>query len=465
MAAAQLVGTTPDRRITSELFERLTDRLDSALKKMTGRGKIREADVDEAMREVRRALLEADVNFKVARQFAASVRERAVGKEVLTSVSPAQQVVKIVQDELTDLLGGETVALAKANSGPTVIMIVGLQGAGKTTSAAKLALHLKKNGGRPLLAAADVKRPAAVEQLKTLGDQIEVPVHHESLKSKPEHIARNAVDKAIQGNHTAVIVDTAGRIQIDEELMAEVERMGKLTKPHEVLFVADAMTGQEAVNVAAAFNERVPLTGLILTKMDGDARGGAALSIKAVTGVPVKFLTQSEKVEPLEIFHPDRLASRILGMGDVVTLVEQAQEVIDEEAAQRLEEKIRQATFDLNDFLEQFNQIKKMGSISQMMGMIPGMGKLANSPEVQDALAEENVARTEAIILSMTPQERARPDVIDGSRRRRIAAGSGTEPRDVNQLLNQFKQMQKMMKMLSSGGMPNIPGMGGMFGR
>ncbi len=447
------------------MFERLTERLDTALKKMIGRGKIRESDIDEAMREVRRALLEADVNFKLAREFSASVRERAVGKEVLARVSPAQQVVKIVQDELTDLLGGDTVELAKADAPPTVIMVVGLQGSGKTTSAAKLALHLKKNGGRPLLAAADVKRPAAVAQLQTLGGQIEVPVHHESLKSLPEHIARNAVDKAKQGNHTAVIIDTAGRIQIDEEMMAEVERMGKLTKPHEVLLVADAMTGQEAVNVATAFNERVPLTGLILTKMDGDARGGAALSIRAVTGVPVKFLTQSEKVEPLEVFHPDRLASRILGMGDVVTLVEQAQEVIDEEAARRLEEKIRQATFDLNDFLDQFNQIKNMGSLSQIMGMIPGMGKMMNNPDVQDAMTEKNIARTEAIILSMTPRERSRPELIDGSRRRRIAAGSGTEPRDVNQLLNQFKQMQKMMKMLSSGQMPNLPGMGGMSGR
>ena len=460
-----LVEFVPGGRIASKLFERLTERLDSALKNMTGRGKIREADVDEAMREVRRALLEADVNFKVAREFSAAVRERAVGEVVLASVTPANQVVKIVQDELTDLLGGDTVELATADAGPTVIMVVGLQGSGKTTSAAKLALHVKKQGGRPLLAAADVKRPAAVEQLRALGEQIEVPVHHESLKSLPEHIARNAVDKARQGNHTAVIVDTAGRMQIDEELMAEVERMGKLTKPHEVLLVADAMTGQEAVNVVAAFNERVALTGLILTKMDGDARGGAALSIRAVTGVPVKFLTQSEKMEPLEVFHPDRLASRILGMGDVITLVEQAQEVIDEEAAQRLEEKVRQATFDLNDFLDQFSQIKKMGSLSQIMGMIPGMGKMVNSPEVQDALTEQNVARTEAIILSMTAQERSRPEVIDGSRRRRIAAGSGTQPRDVNQLLNQFKQMQKMMKMLSSGQMPNLPGMGGMLGR
>ncbi len=446
------------------MFDRLTERLDAALKKMTGRGRIREADVDEAMREVRRALLEADVNFKVARSFIAAVRERAVGKEVLSSVTPAQQVVKIVHDELTELLGQETEGLAKASDGPTVIMVIGLQGSGKTTSAAKLALRLKKAGGTPLLAAADVKRPAAVEQLCTLGEQIEVPVHFEGAKSKPEHIARNALDKARKDKHSAVIVDTAGRIQLDDELMEEVRRMGKLTKPDEVLFVADAMTGQEAVNVAAEFHERVPLTGLILTKMDGDARGGAALSIRAVTGVPVKFLTQGEKVEPLEVFHPDRLASRILGMGDVVTLVEQAQEVIDEESAQRLEEKIRQASFDLNDFLEQFNQIKNMGSLSSMMSMVPGMGKLAKNPEVQEALTDKNIARTEAIILSMTPAERSRPELIDGSRRRRIAAGSGTEPSDVNQLLNQFKQMQKVMKMLSSGRMPNLPGMGGMFG-
>ena len=431
---------------------------------MTGRGKIREADVDEAMREVRRALLEADVNFKVARTFIAAVRERAVGKEVLASVTPAQQVVKIVYDELTELLGHETAGLARADPAPTVIMVVGLQGSGKTTSAAKLALLLKKNGGTPLLAAADVKRPAGIAQLRTLGNQIDVPVHFESPKSKPEHIARNAVDKARRENHSVVVVDTAGRIQLDEELMEEVRRMGKLAKPDEVLFVADAMTGQEAVNVASEFNDRVPLTGLILTKMDGDARGGAALSIRAVTGVPVKFLTRSEKMEPLEVFHPDRLASRILGMGDVVTLVEQAQGVIDEETAQRLEEKIRQSSFDLNDFLEQFSQIKKMGSLSQMMSMVPGMGKLAKNPEVQEAMTDKNIARTEAIILSMTPAERTRPDLIDGSRRRRIATGSGTTPRDVNQLLNQFKQMQKVMKMLSSGRMPNLPGMGGMLG-
>ena len=445
------------------MFERLTERLDLAIKKMTGSGRIRAKDVDEAMREVRRALLEADVNFQVARKFSKSVQEQTIGKDVLTSVSPAQQVVKIVQDELTSLLGSTTAELSKSDAGTTVIMVVGLQGSGKTTSSAKLALHLKKNGERPLLAAADVKRPAAIEQLRALGEQIDVPVHSETSNSRPEHIARNAVEKAKHGNYSVVIIDTAGRIQLDDELMTEIQRMGKMTNPHEVLFVADAMTGQEAVNVAAAFNERVPLTGLILTKMDGDARGGAALSIKAVTGIPVKFLTESEKMEALEIFHPDRLASRILGMGDIVTLVEQAQELVDEKTAKDLEEKIRQATFDLNDFLEQFNQIKKMGSLSKMVNMIPGMGQLANNPDVQNALTEGNVARTEAIILSMTPQERSRPDMINGSRRKRIADGSGTEPRDVNQLLNQFKEMQKMMKMLSSGGMPDIPGLGRMF--
>tara|TARA_Y100000590_G_scaffold455898_1_gene605386 strand:- start:1031 stop:2377 length:1347 start_codon:yes stop_codon:yes gene_type:complete len=445
------------------MFERLSERLDAAFKQMTGRGKIREDDVDEAMREVRRALLEADVNFKVARDFINSVRERALGRDVIDSVSPSQQVVKIVNDELTNLLGEETVPLESPTDGLRIILMVGLQGSGKTTSSAKLALMLKNRGEKPLLAAADLKRPAAIRQLQTLSEQIGIDIHYESTDSTPEHVARNAVDKARHGAYNSVIIDTAGRIQLDEDLMIEIGRIGKLVSPNEVLFVADAMTGQEAVNVVSSFHEQLPLTGLILTKLDGDARGGAALSIRSVTGLPVKFIAQGEKIEPLEVFHPDRLASRILGMGDVVTLVEQAQEAMDQDVTERLEERMRKATFDLNDFLDQMEQVRKMGPLSQVLGMLPGMGKLAASSDVKDALDGDHMRRVEAIVLSMTPSERSQPAIIDGSRRRRIAQGSGTEPKDVNQLLNQFKQMQKMMKALSSGKMPNIPGMGGQF--
>ena len=445
------------------MFERLSERLDGILKRMTGRGVIREADVDEAMREVRRALLEADVNFKVVKEFTASLRERAIGREILESVAPAHLVIKIVHDELTKLLGSEAAALKRRRDGPTVVLMVGLQGSGKTTSAAKLALHLQKKGEKPLLAAADVKRPAAIEQLVILGRQIDVPVHHEGPGAKAEHIARNAVAKARDGGHTFAIVDTAGRLQIDEEMMDEVERVAKLTQPDEVLFVADAMTGQEAVNVALEFNRRAPLTGLILTKLDGDARGGAALAIRAVTGVPVKFSSATEKIEPLEVFHPERLASRILGMGDIVTLVEQAQEVMDERAALQLQEKFLKATFGLDDFLDQLNQVRKMGPLTKVLGMVPGMGKIVGDKEIAEALDGHRLARVEAIIMSMTREERSNPSMINGSRRRRIAAGSGTSTVEVNQLLKQFKQVQKMMKMLSSGRLPGslkgLPGL------
>ena len=445
------------------MFDRLSERLDGALKRITRRGVVREPDVNEALREVRRALLEADVNFKVVKEFTASVREAALGKEVLESVTPGQLVIKIVHDELTRLLGSESAGLSKASGGPTVILVVGLQGSGKTTSAAKLALQLKKKGERPLLAAADTKRPAATEQLVTLGNQIDVATHREGPKSKAEHIARNAVDKAKAGGLSHVIVDSAGRLQIDDEMMSEIQRVAKQAKPDEVLFVADAMTGQEAVSVATKFNERVPLTGLVLAKLDGDARGGAALSIRSVTGVPIKFITATEKLEPLEVFHPDRLASRILGMGDVVTFVEQAQEIIDEQAAIKLEKKIRKASFGLDDFLEQLEQVKKMGPLSRVLDMMPGMGKLARNQEVADALEGDQMKRVAAIIQSMTPYERANPEVIDGSRRRRIARGSGTTPRDVNQLLNQFREVRKMMKALAGGKMPGMPGAFGGF--
>ncbi len=423
---------------------------------------MRESDVNEALREVRRALLEADVNFKVVKEFTASVREAALGKEVLESVTPGQLVIKIVHDELTRLLGSESAGLARSSEAPTVVLVVGLQGSGKTTSAAKLALQLKKNGERPLLAAADTKRPAAMEQLVTLGNQIDVATHREGPKSKAEHIARNAVDKARAGGLSHVIVDSAGRLQIDDDMMGEIQRVARQTKPDEVLFVADAMIGQEAVAVAAEFDKRVPLTGLVLAKLDGDARGGAALSIRSVTGVPIKFTTATEKLEPLEVFHPDRLASRILGMGDVVTFVEQAQEIIDEQAAIKLEKKIRKASFGLDDFLEQLEQVKKMGPLSKVLDMMPGMGKLARNQEVADALEGDQMKRVAAIIQSMTPYERANPEIINGSRRRRIARGSGTSPRDVNQLLNQFREVRKMMKALAGGKMPG--GMGAFGG-
>ncbi|MDP7619467.1 MAG: signal recognition particle protein [Dehalococcoidia bacterium] len=440
------------------MFDRLSERLDAALKRVTRRGVVREPDVDEALREVRRALLEADVNFRVVKEFTAAVREAALGEKVLQSVTPGQLVIKIVHDELTKLLGSESVDLTRSTDGPTVVLVVGLQGSGKTTSAAKLALQLQKRGEKPLLAAADTKRPAAVEQLVTLGDQIGVPIHREGSESKVEHIARNAVDKARTAGQSFVVIDTAGRLQIDGEMMDEIQRLSKRVKPHEVLFVADAMTGQEAVAVATEFNQRVPLTGLVLTKLDGDARGGAALSIRSVTGVPIKFMTSTEQLEPLEVFHPDRLASRILGMGDVVTLVEQAQEVIDEESALELEEKIRKASFGLDDFLEQLEQVKKMGPLSRVLDMVPGMGKLAQNRDVKDALEGDQMSRITAIILSMTPYERAHPELIDGSRRRRIAAGSGTTAQDVNQLLNQFREMREMMKALAGGKLPGMPG-------
>ncbi len=440
------------------MFDRLSERLDAALKRVTRRGVVREPDVDEALREVRRALLEADVNFRVVKEFTAAVREAALGEKVLQSVTPGQLVIKIVHDELTKLLGSESVDLTRSTDGPTVVLVVGLQGSGKTTSAAKLALQLQKRGEKPLLAAADTKRPAAVEQLVTLGDQIGVPIHREGSESKVEHIARNAVDKARTAGQSFVVIDTAGRLQIDGEMMDEIRRLAKHVKPHEVLFVADAMNGQEAVAVATEFNQRVPLTGLVLTKLDGDARGGAALSIRSVTGVPIKFMTSTEKLEPLEVFHPDRLASRILGMGDVVTLVEQAQEVIDEESALELEEKIRKASFGLDDFLEQLEQVKKMGPLSRVLDMVPGMGKLAQNRDVKDALEGDQMSRITAIILSMTPYERAHPELIDGSRRRRIAAGSGTTAQDVNQLLNQFREMREMMKALAGGKLPGMPG-------
>ncbi len=440
------------------MLERLSERLDAVIKKVSGRGRIRESDIKAAMREVRVALLEADVQLRVARDFVRSVGERAVGREVLASVSPRQLLIKIVHDELTSLLGGEASEMAPPRSGGRRILMAGLQGSGKTTSAAKLALMIKESGRQPMLVACDLKRPAAIEQLQTLARQVDVPIHAESVDSKPEHVARNGVRKADTLGRSDVIVDTAGRLQIDSELMDEVERIASQIDPTDVLLVVDAMTGQEAVNVAAEFHRRLGLTGLILTKLDGDARGGALLSIRAATGVPIKFIGSGEKIEPLERFHPDRLASRILGMGDVVTLVEKAQANIDAETAARMEKKLRSASFDLTDFLEQIDQIENMGSLAQVASMIPGLSRLGDRGKLEEALSSREMDRTKAIILSMTPKERADPTIINGSRRRRIAAGSGTAPRDVNQLLNQFFTMRKMLRQMSRGRMPKIPG-------
>ncbi len=436
------------------MFESLTERLSGVFGNLGRRGRLSEKDVDAALREVRMALLEADVNFRVARQFVASVRERAVGREVTQSVTPAQQVTKIVHDNLVELLGGATARLATAQRPPSVILMVGLQGSGKTTAAAKLALAFRKDGGRPLMVAADTYRPAAIAQLQTLGKQIDVPVHQQGTRPSPVDIAGRGLELGVSNAHSHVIVDTAGRIQLDDRMMDEIEEISRAVKPVETLFVADATTGQEAVSVAQAFHARTPLTGLILTKMDGDARGGAALSIRTVTGIPVKFVGTGERIEPLEVFHPDRIASRILGMGDVVTLVERAEEVVDLERAEELQSKLRKATFGLDDFLEQLNQVRQMGPLSQVLGMLPGMGAMANKAEVQAALDGNVVGRFEAIILSMTPAERANPDILNGSRRRRVALGSGTSVQEVNQLLAQFRQARQVMQMMSSGRMP-----------
>ncbi|TAK35010.1 MAG: signal recognition particle protein [Chloroflexota bacterium] len=443
------------------MFESLSDKLQNVFKKLTGKGRLTEKDVDEAMREVRIALLEADVNFKVVKNFIARVREQSIGSEVLESLTPGQHVVKIVNDELVATLGGTASRLEHASQPPTIVMLVGLQGSGKTTTAAKLAVQLRKQGQKTLLVAADVYRPAAVAQLVALGKQLDIPVHSEGTNAKPLDICTNAVKRSREVGASFVILDTAGRLHIDEMKMDELESIKNKLSPHEVLLVADAMTGQDAVRAAEAFHGRVGLTGLILTKVDGDARGGAALSIKSVTGVPIKYLGVGEKTDALEPFYPDRLASRILGMGDVLSLIEKAQANLDQEKALALQKKLRTATFDLDDFLDQLQQIKKMGPLTQIMEMIPGLSSMAKKIPAKD-LDESQLKRVEAIIRSMTAGERQKPDMIDGSRRRRIARGSGTTPQDVNQLLNQFRQMQKMMKMMSGGKIPrNLMGMFG----
>ena len=440
------------------MFDTLTEKLNGVFQRLTGRGRLTERDVDEGLREVRRALLEADVDFRVARDFVARVKERALGNDVLESLSPGQQVVKIVNDEMTTILTSGDHKLGVSSQPPTVIMMAGLQGSGKTTTASKLALHLRRQGHHPLLVAADLRRPAAVEQLAVLGRQLDVPVYREE-GSTAVKAATNGVAHARDLGLSFAIVDTGGRLEIDDEMMDELRQVYASISPHETLLVVDAMTGQVAVTTAQGFNEYVGITGLILTKMDGDARGGAALSISQVTGIPIKFMGTGERTDALEPFFPDRTASRILGMGDVLTLVERAQEAVGESQAKEMERKIRRATFDLEDFLEQLQGVKQMGSLSSIMEMIPGFSQLSKRLP-SDALDSSGLVKAEAIIRSMTPQERRDPSILNGSRRRRIARGSGTTPQDVNQILNQFRQAQKMMKQFSQGKGPrNLMGM------
>jgi signal recognition particle subunit SRP54 len=430
------------------MFEALSDRLGEVFERLRGKGRLTEADVDEALKEVRRALLAADVNFAVAKRFVEKVREQAVGEEVLSGLNPAQHVVKVVHDELIAVLG-EPGRLSLEGS-PAVVMLVGLQGTGKTTLAGKLALQLRKSGSRPLLVAADMQRPAAVQQLQTLGKQIDVPVYTEPPGSSPPEICQRAIQHARQNGNTLVILDTAGRLHVDEPLMQELVEVRDRTRPGETLLVVDAMTGQEAVKVAEAFNQRLTINGLVLTRIDGDARGGAALSIREVTGVPIKYLGTGEKLDALELFHPDRLASRILGMGDVLSLIERAQETFDQQEQEKLQKKLQKATFDLEDFLGQMQQLKRMGPLGQILEMLPGFNKMSKQLP-KEALDGDQLKRVEAIIQSMTPAERREPTVIDGSRRRRIARGSGTSQEEVNQLLKQFMQMRQMMKQMTTG--------------
>jgi signal recognition particle subunit SRP54 len=446
------------------MFETLSDKLEGVFKRLSGKGKLTEADVDVALREVRLALLEADVNLKVVRQFLDRVRVRAVGAEVLQSLTPAQSVIKIVNEELIATLG-EPAKLDLSGAAPHVLMLIGLQGSGKTTTAAKLALHLRKQGQRPLLVAADTRRPAAIQQLQTLGKQLDMSVFAEDVKIPPPQICVDAVKHAAQSNYSVVILDTAGRLHIDDELMQELEQVKRRTQPQETILIVDSMTGQEAVRVADEFNQRVGLTGLILTKVDGDARGGAALSVRSVTGVPIKFLGVGEKPDALEPFYPDRLASRILGMGDVLTLIERAQQNLDQEQARKAAEKMLKAQFTLEDFLQQMQQIKKLGPLTQIMGMIPGFSQMAK--EIPEDVTEKQFKRIEAIIHSMTPDERRNPDILNARRRQRIAAGSGTTVQDVNELMREFKQMQKLMQQMGRGGkggrgLPRLPGFPGL---
>ena len=430
------------------MLESLTEKLTSILKRLEGKARLTEEIINEALREVRLALLEADVNFKVVKNFVSTVKERCLTAEVLEAVTPSQQILAIVHEELTNILGAEGHGLESADTTPGVILLAGLQGSGKTTTAAKLALQLRRDGKTALLVAADLQRPAAIDQLVSLGKQLSVPVYSEPPDSDPIDVSKHGLQEARDQGVDWVIVDTAGRLNIDDDLMDQLSRIKKAVSPTESLLVVDSMTGQEAVSVAEEFNKRIGLTGLILTKMDGDARGGAALSVTSVTGVPIKFIGVGEKADALEPYHPDRLASRILGMGDVQTLVEKAKLSMDEARAREMERKMRNATFTLEDFLEQMHQLREMGGLGQVLDMIPGIGKLKNRIGPGD-LDDDKLNKTEAIILSMTPQERQNPSLIGGSRKRRICKGSGTLPQDVNQLLNQFRQMQKMMKAMA----------------
>ena len=443
------------------MLDRLSQRLQDAFRRLRGRGKLSEADVDEALRSLRLALLEADVNFRVVKTFIGRIRERAVGQEVLSSLTPAQQVIKIVYEELTQLLGGEAAQLATAPEPPTVILLCGLQGSGKTTTASKLAVWLRRRGRRPLLVAADTQRPAAIDQLQVLGRQLDVPVFSRGTEPPPAEIARDGLREARRLGRDVVLVDTAGRLHVDEELMGELRRVHAAAAPQEVLLVVDAMTGQDAVNVAERFGAALPLTGLILTKLDGDARGGAALSLREVTGCPIKFVGVGERTEDLEPFHPERMASRILGMGDVLTLIEKAQEAAGEGQAERLARRLAEDRFDLEDFLEQLRQMRRMGPLDQLLGMIPGLGSARALKGAQ--VDEAALKRVEAIIQSMTPQERRQPDIINGSRRRRIARGSGTSVQEVNRLLKQFADTRKLIKrMVGAGGRGRRGGLRGL---
>ncbi len=443
-------------------FEGLSDKLDSAFKKLRSKGSLNEADVKEAMREVRLALLEADVSYKVARDFTARVTEKAIGEKVMESLTPSQMVIKIVNEELTALMGGTQARLTQASHPPTIVMMCGLQGSGKTTHSAKIAKMLKGKGHRPLLVACDIYRPAAIKQLQVVGEQAGVPVFEMGTEN-PVTIAKEAVKLAKDQGYDYVFLDTAGRLHIDEQLMQELKNIKSEVKPHEILLVVDSMTGQDAVNVADSFNQALGIDGLVLTKLDGDTRGGAALSARAVTGKPIKFAGVGEKLDDLDVFHPDRMASRILGMGDVLSLIEKAEVSLDEKRAEEMERKLRQNRFDLNDLLIQMEEMQKMGSMKDILSMLPGMGKKIKDVDIDD----RQLDKTKAIILSMTPKEREKPDIINPSRKRRIAAGCGMQVEDVNRLLSQYKQMQKLFKQFNGKGgskkkmrrmMPNMPG-------
>jgi signal recognition particle subunit SRP54 len=449
-------------------FESLTSRLQNVFSKLRGKGKVSEDDVNEAMREVRLALLEADVNFKVVKDFIAKVKEQAIGLDVSKSFTPGMVIIDIVNKELTQLMGGTQSKLAKANRPPTVIMMAGLQGAGKTTTTGKLAKLLQKSNSKPLLIACDIYRPAAIKQLQVLGEQINAPVFALGDQASPVEIARQGLQHAKDNGNDYVIIDTAGRLHIDEELMEELKQIHQLTKPDEVLLVVDAMTGQDAVNVAKSFHEQLELTGVVLTKLDGDTRGGAALSVKAVTGCPIKFAAMGEKIDALEPFHPERMASRILGMGDMLSLIEKAQSSIDADKAKEMERKMRTAEFTFDDFLEQMEQVRKLGPLDQIMDMLPGMNKMKGMKDMK--VDEKQIGRVEAIVRSMTKEEKQHPELLNHSRRKRVAAGSGTTVVEVNRLIKQFDDMKKMMKQFSSMMGPKGPkggkkGLKGMLGK